>query len=134
MTLTKQSKGRGAYLKQWRLKNLEREKERQRVWQRKWRIENPERARELDSIKHKNRKEQERQYQKNYQRKVDPIKLAARTILNNAIKLGKIKKATKCEKCDNVKVQAHHSDYNLPLKVNWLCSKHHALEHYPYKP
>ena len=129
------SEKRKKYLKKWRLKNLEREKKRQREWQRKWRKENPEEARIKDSIKHKRRKEQEciyaRIYARNYKKKVDPLKLATRTILNNAIATGKIKRGKKCEQCDESKVQAHHPDYHYPLKVRWLCSKHHALLHHP---
>lgn len=30
-----------------------------------------------------------------------------------------------CEICGDTKVQAHHEDYRSPLKVRWMCFKHH---------
>lgn len=33
-----------------------------------------------------------------------------------------------CEIC-GAKAQAHHTDYNKPLKVRMLCPKHHAQQH-----
>lgn len=27
--------------------------------------------------------------------------------------------------CGNAKVEAHHTDYSKPLKIIWLCKKHH---------
>lgn len=34
-----------------------------------------------------------------------------------------------CEICGEMKVQGHHTDYRKPLKVRWLCFKHHREEH-----
>jgi len=34
-----------------------------------------------------------------------------------------------CEKCGDKKSQAHHPDYDEPLKVIWLCKKHHNEIH-----
>jgi hypothetical protein len=34
-----------------------------------------------------------------------------------------------CEVCGETKVDAHHSDYNRPLVVRWLCRKHHKALH-----
>lgn len=34
--------------------------------------------------------------------------------------------------CNEVKVHAHHYDYNLPLEVMWLCAPHHAELHKYY--
>lgn len=45
-----------------------------------------------------------------------------------AIKTGKIVKQP-CEICGEIKVEAHHSDYNKPLKVMWLCKEHHLSQH-----
>ncbi len=34
-----------------------------------------------------------------------------------------------CEVCGELKVEAHHSDYNDPCNINWLCKKHHVELH-----
>jgi hypothetical protein len=34
-----------------------------------------------------------------------------------------------CEVCDDVKTDAHHTDYSKPLDVRWLCRQHHTEEH-----
>jgi hypothetical protein len=34
----------------------------------------------------------------------------------------------KCEVCGR-KAQAHHEDYDDPLKIRWLCQTHHTEEH-----
>lgn len=34
-----------------------------------------------------------------------------------------------CEVCSEVKVQAHHDDYNKPYEIRWLCIKHHMEYH-----
>ena len=49
-----------------------------------------------------------------------------------AIASGKLTKKP-CEKC-GAEAEAHHDDYNYPLKVRWLCRKHHAEWHRFNKP
>ena len=34
-----------------------------------------------------------------------------------------------CEICGEEETSAHHDDYNLPLKVRWLCKKCHTYFH-----
>lgn len=34
-----------------------------------------------------------------------------------------------CEVCGQEKAHAHHDDYSKPLKVRWLCRKHHQQHH-----
>lgn len=34
-----------------------------------------------------------------------------------------------CEVCGESNSQAHHNDYDKPLNVRWLCSKHHREWH-----
>lgn len=50
-----------------------------------------------------------------------------------AIRKGDLIK-TPCEVCGIEKVEAHHPDYNRPLKVMWLCKKHHVEWHKVNKP
>lgn len=58
----------------------------------------------------------------------NPIKKAASTAVNNAIRDGRMTRQP-CEVCGNEKAQAHHDDYSKPLDVRWLCTTHHAEWH-----
>jgi len=55
-------------------------------------------------------------------------KLKARDLLNKKINSGEVKKL-KCLICKSPETQGHHSDYNKPYKVIWLCFKHHTKAH-----
>jgi ribosomal protein S27AE len=48
----------------------------------------------------------------------------ARHAVLRAIKNGVLQRRS-CEICGNERVEAHHDDYDLPLKVRWLCNTHH---------
>ncbi len=72
-------------------------------------------------------KEAHRIAQEKY-RAANPEKVKARTAVAYAIKRGKLVKEP-CIRCKSLKVQAHHSNYNTPLEVSWLCSKCHGKVH-----
>lgn len=57
-----------------------------------------------------------------------PEKFKARQALRNAVAIGKIIKKP-CKICKDPKVEGHHPDYSKPLKVLWLCIKHHKDIH-----
>lgn len=54
-------------------------------------------------------------------------KQKARAAVSKAIKMGKLDKGS-CF-CGDEQSYAHHPDYNHPLKVVWLCARHHTDEH-----
>lgn len=54
-------------------------------------------------------------------------KRKAHSILYSALKSGKLQKQP-CFICGD-EAEAHHSAYDLPLHVTWLCSVHHKLAH-----
>ena len=57
-------------------------------------------------------------------------KARAHSSVSNALISGKIMKPEACEDCGGlVPLHAHHEDYALPLKVNWLCVKCHTRRH-----
>ena len=58
---------------------------------------------------------------------INPIKAKARHILSNAIRDGKIVRAKSCSLCgrDDCVIEGHHSDYNNPLDVLWVCKSCH---------
>lgn len=57
----------------------------------------------------------------------------ARRVVSRAIRLGKLARRP-CEACGKEPTQAHHDDYNYPLKVRWLCSVCHAEWHRNNQP
>ena len=57
-----------------------------------------------------------------------PEKQKAHDIINRAIVIGRLKRSVFCEKCGlPAKTQGHHSDYNKPADVDWLCNSCHSL-------
>lgn len=86
-----------------------------------WAKANPERARS------KNNEATARWKAKNREKRIAQHKIS------NAIRDNKIVRQP-CVVCKRitgveVKAQAHHSDYNKPFDVMWLCSKHHRAWH-----
>jgi hypothetical protein len=63
------------------------------------------------------------------ERKMFPEKGRARGLIMRLVKTGKLKRLP-CEKCGNIKTEAHHPDYSKPAKIKWLCVEHHKLEHF----
>lgn len=57
-----------------------------------------------------------------------PEKAAARRLLGNAVRDGKVLRKP-CEVCGNPDSEAHHDDYSKPLDVIWFCPKHHSERH-----
>lgn len=65
----------------------------------------------------------------------------AQNILEKAIKKGVVKRLQFCEQCGSrgqfkdgrTSIQAHHPDYNDPLRVLWLCQKCHHNWHKHFK-
>lgn len=55
-------------------------------------------------------------------------KKRAQLKLKRAVQAGKLKRLP-CSRCGDPKSHGHHYDYSKPLKVKWLCAKHHGAEH-----
>ena len=72
-----------------------------------------------------------REYFLNYQKGYainNGERIKARELVRRAISKGKLIKKP-CMICGKIKSLAHHPDYSKPLKVLWLCQKHHRLLH-----
>lgn len=65
------------------------------------------------------------------QNEKNKIKTYARSVLNNNIKQGLLKRGN-CEVCNIPDAQAHHDDYSKPLEVKWFCAFHHKQYHKTY--
>lgn len=52
----------------------------------------------------------------------------AHSLVYSAIKCGRLSKQP-CEVCGAEPAEAHHDDYNKPLKVRWLCKQCHSEWH-----
>lgn len=61
-------------------------------------------------------------------RRANPAKYDAHLAVQRAVKAGELEKQT-CEVCGLVAVDAHHDQYDEPLKVRWLCRRHHTRLH-----
>jgi len=96
---------------------------------RKWRKNNLKKARGLDRKRKNNNPSKS---------SLDPEKVSARNKVFYAVKIGRLRRPKKCSKCGNVegrnfKLNAHHSDYEKPLSVEWLCTTCHGVEHRRYE-
>lgn len=60
-----------------------------------------------------------------------PAKKLASTMVNNAVRDGRLKKPVSCEECHKKhdKLHGHHNDYAFPLSVRWLCPGCHRKWH-----
>ena len=56
------------------------------------------------------------------------VRRAAHIITGNSIRDGRLIRKP-CEVCGEIKVDAHHDDYERPLDVRWLCRTHHSEHH-----
>lgn len=63
------------------------------------------------------------------QRQRKPTQYAAHSVVNAAIRSGRLERKP-CEVCGTTeRVQAHHDDYSRPLDVRWLCVMDHKRLH-----
>jgi hypothetical protein len=70
-------------------------------------------------------------YKRYWSNPSNTIKNKARSIVNHAIRDGKLINPMKCECCGvETFTEAHHEDYNKPLDVNWLCKTCHENKHH----
>lgn len=51
-----------------------------------------------------------------------------RQIFQAALLRGEVERRP-CERCGAEPAQAHHTNYDEPLMVTWLCDAHHGAEH-----
>ncbi len=93
----------------------------------KWKDKNREHVRDYANSYYLENKEKVDK-NKIIQKEKYPNIYKARNKVTNAIRLGRLKKIP-CEygECKQIKVEAHHSNYDKPLDVVWFCSHHHAI-------
>ena len=65
----------------------------------------------------------------------NPASYQAHSMVNNAVRDGKLFKPSQCEGCnDETALHGHHCDYNKPLDVMWLCDPCHKQWHRENEP
>ena len=109
----------------------EAERERQRRYAAKWKENNPEGARESIRTRNARRREKTREWMR---ANADGPKLKANSLLNSAVRRGKIVKPSVCSDCKQDtprrRLHGHHEDYSKPYDVVWLCAACHGKRHY----
>ena len=84
---------------------------------------------DLDRAKLPHRKDLATKCRKKF-RKEHPLASPAHSMVQRAVRDGKLVKPSKCQNCNKEKkVYAHHDDYYKPLDVKWLCQVCHKKEH-----
>jgi len=60
-----------------------------------------------------------------------PKRVAAKTMVNNAVKYGFLSKPSSCSVCNKFSkiIHGHHCDYSKPLDVIWMCPSCHSEWH-----
>jgi hypothetical protein len=125
-------------LRKWREKNGEkckkygethREKNHDKIIARRKTPEAREKMRLLVNNWNEKNKEKVCESRKRAKRKYTERNIARLKIMNE-IRRGRMKRPQNCEICmKECKPDAHHPDYTMPLKVNWLCKICHAQKH-----
>lgn len=60
-------------------------------------------------------------------------KLEVRSLVTRALARGLITRASACDQCGHEgRILAHHSDYERPFKIDWLCRACHADWHHDH--
>lgn len=91
----------------------------------KFYLSNTEKIKQYELERSKLTKRKKQQYLYTQRKRLHyPGKYRCHNIVATAIKDGRLIKMP-CSVCGNVKSEAHHPDYRSPLKVVWLCLKHH---------
>lgn len=64
-------------------------------------------------------------------RRTRSIASKCRDLLNDAVRVGVVIRATICSECGrkDLRIQAHHESFYRPLDVEWLCTECHGRRH-----
>ncbi len=117
---------RKEYFRKYRKENRERLRVLNRISGKKWRLNNPDKARDYNRESKERNRHKYTDYKSKYRSK-NLIKAKAHNVITAMLRAKKIQKSA-CF-CGQKKVEAHHSNYNSPLDVTWLCRKHHLAWH-----
>jgi hypothetical protein len=108
-----------ARVKAWRAKNPDKV----RRYKRTWCLNNLDKVRAAKKRWVMNNREKFRAAQKLIKLRI-PHKIKARRKLYYAVKTGVLERGV-CEVCGADNPEGHHANYSNPLRVRWLCRKHH---------
>lgn len=129
---------RREYLIKWRQENPDKiknytktslEKNKEKIYARRKTPENRIKINELVKDWRKRNKDRHRENEK-IRRKKENKKQLARSLIKKHLMRGKIIKPTMCDICKKEgKIEAHHTDYEKPLEIMWLCTVCHRHQH-----
>jgi hypothetical protein len=94
-------------------------------WYRKYRQKNRDKFADYNRVYNKLWRQKNGYHNERNSKKRYPEKQKARNMVLTALANGKLVKKP-CKICNELKVEGHHEDYSKPLKVVWLCKKHHV--------
>lgn len=96
-------------------------------WQKNYRAKNREKIRSYN-LKYNKEWRQKFGYEsnKNYKKR-NPLKISAQKLVQRYVKEGLVQKKN-CIFCGKT-AEAHHPDYNYPLRILWVCKIHHSAIH-----
>src|SRR3990167_620584 len=81
----------------------------------------------VEKERQRGREKARRVYRNSYRQRRDPLKRAARVLLGNAVRGGKLTRPKLCDACGKrCRPTAHHENYERPLEVEWLCTSCHG--------
>lgn len=120
------------YCKAYRLKNIEklREYDRKRYHEKRKKDPLYKKKQSVNSRKWKEANRDRHRERVKRWKKINQHQTKATTAVKDAVRYGRLVKASECSKCGSKEnIEGHHHDYSKPLDVIWVCKVCHIKIH-----